>query len=126
MCRSFGLLKLNRTICWLWRSVLNALAQRFERPDGAKLALDQRFGRPEGAKLALDRRCGRPDGVKLALDRRLGRPGGAKLALERRLERPWTPREPWNGVLGALAAGATRNAPSDLTEIMYRYCHSSH
>ena len=33
---------------------LLTLAQRFERPDGAKLVLYQRFGRPDAAKLALD------------------------------------------------------------------------
>ena len=40
-----------------------ALAQRFEWPDGAKLALKRRFGRPHGAQLALEQRFGRPDGV---------------------------------------------------------------
>ncbi len=44
---------------------LLALAQRFERPDGAKWALDRCFGRPDGAKLVLDRLFGRPDGAKL-------------------------------------------------------------
>ena len=88
-----------------------------------EVALEQRFGRPGSWKVALERRLERPDGGKVALERRLERPGSWKLALERRLERPWTPREPWNGVLGALAAGAIRNAPKHLTEIMYRYIY---
>ena len=91
-----------------------------------EVALEQRFGRPGSWKVALERRLERPGGGKVALERRFERPGSWKLALERRLERPWTPREPWNGVLGAFAAGASRNAPSDLTEIMYRYTRGTY
>ena len=52
------------------------------------------------AKLPLERRFGRPNGVKLALERRLGRPD-VDLALKRSVR--------------------AARAPSDLTEILYRY-----